>query len=613
MKLWRFAPIREIFLGSRNQNVFLFGMVLLPNFLAALMEGLSFTSILLALTVLSEGLQVNFGNYPFLSGSTISGWLATFSLQETFTLFIILAIVLQVIRSGLNYIGQLASTLLSTRMQIEAQKKVYEQILRLSFSCVSRYKVGDLIEYAKTPAILIHLIMNTLNNAIVASLAIVASIGVMLLLSIPLTILAVVVFGLLALSQKLVIRRISAISLSLSEHMVDFSKHTVQSLHGLRAIHTFDRQSNVMQRILSTLDQIALATKKLNLWQHSIPPVNEIMGIVLVGSFLVLGQWLMKEQQIAVLPILLTFITIVYRLNNRVQVLLGSAAAIAGNWGHVLRLGEILEDQDKEFTPSGGKLFTGLKKEISFSNVKLRYPAAEEFSVDCLNVTIAKGSTVAFVGSSGAGKSSVMDLLLRLYDPTSGQLCVDGQNLQKIDIGSWRAALGVVSQDSFIFNETIEENIRFGHLEASFEEIVQAAQLAGVHSLISSFPHGYHTLLGERGYRLSGGERQRIALARALVRNPEVLILDEATSSLDSQSERFIQEALERFHGQKTIIIVAHRLSTIVNADRIIVMEKGQLAESGTHEELLSRKGQYAAFWQLQALPVAQQEQEVLS
>jgi len=193
------------------------------------------------------------------------------------------------------------------------------------------------------------------------------------------------------------------------------------------------------------------------------------------------------------------------------------------------------------------------------------------------------------------------DLLIRLYDPSDGHIAIDGIDLKELTIGSWRNALGVVSQDTFIFNETIADNIRFGNLEATIDQVMHAAKMAGAHEFITHLPQGYETIVGERGYRLSGGQRQRIALARALVRDPGILILDEATSNLDSQSERLIQEALEKFRGNKTVIIVAHRLSTVVDADTIVVMDQGTVVEKGTHEELLIQEGTYAAFWAMQA------------
>lgn len=592
------SEVKKIFLGPKGTNGILFALVLLPNLIAALLEGISFAMILLAFSMLGADSRPDLSTSWLQAFSILAVWLKTLSSAEAFTFFISIAIGLQVLRSLFTYFGAVASIFLGTRMQIEAQHKVYRQILNFSFPFVSRYKVGDLVEYTSTPATMIRIVMDELNKGVVSVLAIFASLTVMFFLSPSLTWLALGVFGCLGLFQKLVIRKISKISESVSSHLVDFNKHIVQSLHGLRAIYTFDRQKTMMGNISSTLHQLAAATKKLYLWNHTSAPINEILGIVLVGVFLLIGQ--IQEKSAAALPLLLTFITIVYRLNGRMQALLVSVNTVAMNWGAIVRLEEILTHKDKEFASTGHIEFPALKQGITFDHVDLCYLKGQQPAIRAFSAEISKGSTVAFVGHSGAGKSSVIDLLIRLYEPTSGRILIDDTDLQQIHVSSWRQMLGVVSQDAFIFNESIAENIRFGQLEAPLEDIVAAAKMAGAHEFINRLPHGYQTIVGERGYRLSGGERQRIALARALIREPEILILDEATSSLDSQSEQLIQEAIDRFRGVKTVILIAHRLSTVTLADAIFVMEKGCIIERGTHEELLKKEGAYFRYWALQ-------------
>jgi ATP-binding cassette subfamily B protein/subfamily B ATP-binding cassette protein MsbA len=265
------------------------------------------------------------------------------------------------------------------------------------------------------------------------------------------------------------------------------------------------------------------------------------------------------------------------------------------------RLNNILREEDKEFVSNTGLPFHTFNHEIHFNDVGLRYPKSTREVIQGVSFTIPRGKTVALVGSSGAGKSSLLDLLLRLYEPVQGEILVDGVPLQKIDINEWRSKIGVVTQDIFIFNDTIEANILFGSLEASKEEVIDAAKAAGAHQFIQNLPEGYHTAVGERGYRLSGGERQRIALARALIRKPCLLILDEATSSLDTHSEKIIQETLHHLKHRVSMLIVAHRLSTIVHADQIYVVEKGKIIESGVHQELVKMQGRYAYLWRLQS------------
>jgi ATP-binding cassette subfamily B protein/subfamily B ATP-binding cassette protein MsbA len=277
---------------------------------------------------------------------------------------------------------------------------------------------------------------------------------------------------------------------------------------------------------------------------------------------------------------------------------LGSAGI---HYGLIVRLNEILNDRDKEFLPQDGLECKNWEKEIQFKHVSLQYPNTSRPALCDISFVIPKSATVAFVGLSGAGKSSILDLILGLREPLEGEIVVDGQPLSSFSQESWRRRIGVVSQDTFIFNETIEENIRFGDLESSHEKLVAVATSAGASEFIEYLPDGYQTVVGERGHKLSGGERQRIALARALLRNPEILILDEATSSLDSFSEQLIQKSLDLMQNNKTMIIVAHRLSTIVDADQIYVIEQGKIIEAGRHEELLFFHGRYAQLWDFQS------------
>lgn len=489
----RYSSIKSISFGEKGKNLILFFIILIPNLISAFFEGVSFGFILLALKALGNSVD---GNPPFPL-TFLSKWIASYNSQQIFMIFIVLSIVSQIARSGLSYFGKIGTLILGTRIQTEAQVRVYRQILRFSFPFVNRYKTGDLLEYSKIPSMLIGCFMDPLNQVIISAFTIAASLCMMLFLSPSLTFLATVTFGLFALSQKFIISKISRMSEFLSGLMVDFSKHTVQSLHALRAIHVFDRQSRVIKNILVNLDKIAETTKKLSFWSQAVQPINETVGIMVVGLFLVIGQWFITGSEGEALPMLLTFIIIIHRLNTRLQILFNSVSLIATHWGHIVRLEEILDDSDKEFVLAGEKKAASFSAVISFANVTLQYTGSPQPAVQDLSLHIPKGSTIAFVGSSGAGKSSILDLILGLYEPTKGEISIDGVNLRSLDMSSWRGKLGVVSQDTFIFNETIEENIRFGAPDAPFEKIVLAAQIAGAHEFIARLAQEYQTDVGE--------------------------------------------------------------------------------------------------------------------
>jgi len=316
---------------------------------------------------------------------------------------------------------------------------------------------------------------------------------------------------------------------------------------------------------------------------------------------LVAGSLFLKREYSAILPALATFILSLNRLSAQVQGLTNNVNMLAQNSGQMMRLDTILQVQDKEFSRQGGEVFEGLKSYVSFEQVSLNYDGTSTPALSNLSFKLHKNSVTALVGESGAGKSSIADLLIGLYAPTAGQILVDGLDLQAYSWESWRSRLGVVSQDTFIFNQSILDNIRYSLPHATNTDVWEAARLAQADKFIQAMPQGYDTVVGERGYRLSGGQRQRIALARAILKKPEILILDEATSALDSQSERLVQEALNQFECDRTVLVIAHRLSTIIHADQIVVMEQGQVVEQGNHEELIALDGKYARYWSLQS------------
>lgn len=593
----------QIFCGKRYKNIPLFLSIFLPNLCAALIEGASFGCILLAFAVLNGESTISSRFFDYISFLGADSFFRALSQNQAFIFFIIVAVCLQSIRSCLNYLGQFLATLLGARVQKELQIRIYQQILSLSFPYLNRYKVGELVEYAKSPETIVFPLVDTLNRIFVAKLTVLVLTAMMFCLAPILTIVIIGLFGICGLVQQLLVKRMLSASTQLSNYVVESSRQTVQNLTGIRTIYVFDRQKDVLQQLLGNIQKIVGFAKKLHALNHAITPINEVIGVILAGASLVFGAIFLENRNVAALSMLLTFMTLTYRLSGRVQILMSTIGTIAFYFGPISKLNHFLRREDKTYSSAAGKPFSVLTNAIEFKNISFSYSGdSNVLAVQDLSFFLPKGKMLALVGASGAGKSSVVDLLLRLYEPDSGAILIDGKDLCEYELGSWRGAIGVVSQEAFVFNQSIEENIRFGYLSASEEDIVEAAQAAGAHSFIVDLPEGYQTIIGERGYRLSGGEKQRLALARALVRKPQLLILDEATSNLDSHSEHLIQQALEKFQKDRTVIVVAHRLSTVLKADQILVLNKGAVVESGSHQELLEKNGCYAHFWNLQTL-----------
>jgi subfamily B ATP-binding cassette protein MsbA len=573
-------------------------ITLLINVFVAVLEGSSFAFILFAFGALTD-LQAFLNNSVILK---LPGYnfFNSFSAQQIFSFCIIIAVLLQAFRSVLNYIGQVISAIISTKIQVKLQQEIYCRILDFTFPYVSKFKAGELTEYVKEPEKIILNLFQPINQFLVGVFTILISIVVMGVISYELTLITLILMIIFGLSQKRILKKIRKTSEEHTDHIISLTTHIIQTFQGLKTIFTFDQQKISKQKIGKNLDCIFKVSKKMYLTFFAVPSITETFGIVLVGICCVLGSFFFKEHSFSVASLLLTFITVTYRMASKVQLVIQSVGLINLNFGSLKRIEHILNNEDKEFELESGKNIESFKRSISIKNVFLKYPSKDSYSLQNISAVIKKGATVAFVGPSGAGKSSLIDLLINLYKPSSGSIEIDDMDLNQLNRSSWRQKLGVVSQDTFILNESVEENIRFGFDSFSFEEVVSACKIAGAHDFISLLPEGYNTLVGERGHKLSGGERQRLALARAIIRNPEILILDEATSNLDSKSEKIIQEVFEKLHNSKTIIIIAHRLSTIMNADEIFVIDNGFVIERGNHQNLLKLEGTYSKLWDIQ-------------
>lgn len=329
-------------------------------------------------------------------------------------------------------------------------------------------------------------------------------------------------------------------------------------------------------------------------------PVTIILPIIMIAIIAWLSILFLGQRTSGILPSLVTFVVALQRLNGSIGAISETVLRFQSNSANLDMLNSFLDQKDKEYRRKSGTTYQGFSHEIRLNEVTLNYGRDLPPALTDVSIVLPRGQTIALVGRSGAGKSSIADILAGLYDPNNGSITVDGVDLRSYELSSWQKRIGVVSQDTFLFNASIAANISFGSPSASMDAIQRAAKEAQAGGFIELLPNGYDTLVGERGYRLSGGQRQRISLARAILRNPDLLILDEATSALDTESERLVQEAIDKFDRKHTILVIAHRLSTIVNADKIYVLDQGRVIEEGNHQELIKKEGIYFSLWQQQ-------------
>jgi ATP-binding cassette, subfamily B, bacterial MsbA len=512
-----------------------------------------------------------------------------------------LALLVQALISLASFLNQVCIGYFSARCKALVTARIHRQVLQLSFPCASGYKVGDLTDYAAQGPEAIRIKVEQSSALLVGLLMMAAYLVTMVSIS-PWLLLAVMAIGLLiTLLQKRLLPRIRSGSKAVADTQVAISSRITEDFQGLRLLHSTGLLEMADRRLVAVMGELEGQLRGQARRLAVVGPFSSFLPILAITVLVAISVLLLGGRSTGVLPSLVTFVLALQKLSGRINMLSINFNTLADNSGRYKRLNAILSPQGKQFRRLGGAPINELKKEIRFEGVSLQYAPELPPALREISFTLAKGQMLALVGPSGAGKSSIADLLTGLYAPTQGRILIDSTPIEQLELASWQQRLGVVSQDTFLFNATIAENIAIGSPGATPAQIESACRAAQAAGFIECLPNGYNTFVGERGFRLSGGQRQRLSLARAILREPELLILDEATSALDSQSERLVQEAIEQFERNHTVLVIAHRLSTIVHADQILVLEGGRVVERGHHSTLLARQGLYAQLWHQQS------------
>lgn len=478
-------------------------------------------------------------------------------------------------------------------------KLLYDKILQLPIGYFTEQRKGDILSRSSNDiAELENSIIGALEGMIKEPLNIIGIIIVLFAISVKLTLF---VFVLLPLAGFVVGRIGRSLKKQTNKAQVKWGEIMSQmeeTLSGLRIIKAFNAETRVKKSFYGLIDEIFLIKNKILYRRDLASPLSESLGVIILCCVLWFGGKLVLSGEILSGSSFIGYVALFSQIINPSKALSQAVYNVNRGIATLDRLNEILEAPVVVEESKQAIELDGFKKDIQFDNVQFAYN--DTVILNQINLTIQKGKTIALVGSSGAGKSTLADLVPRFHDVSAGQLLIDGKNIKDYSLHSLRQHISIVTQEPILFNDTIAANIALGKPDATLEEIKEAARIANAYDFIIKKDQGFDTMIGDRGSKLSGGERQRLTIARAVLKNPPILILDEATSALDTESEKLVQDAINNMMQHRTSIVIAHRLSTIRHADEIIVLQKGNIVERGNHDELLAQNGYYKKLIEMQ-------------
>ena len=492
---------------------------------------------------------------------------------------------------------------LRTGIVRDIRTQVYNKLLNLPLGFFSRERKGDIIaRMSGDVGEIEYSITSSLDMLIKNPILIIFYFATLLFTSWELTLFTILVVPLMAWAMSAIGKQLKRESLEAQGKWSDTMSQIDETLGGLRIIKAFIAEEKMKARFLNTSNELKRANSKVFIRQALAHPVSEFLGSVMIMIVLWFGGTLILNDNASIdAPTFIFFMIILYSVLNPLKELAKAGYNIPKGMASVERVDKIMKAENNIKEKPDAKAISSFNDKIEFRNVRFSYGDGKEV-IHGVDLTVPKGQTIAIVGQSGSGKSTLVDLIPRYHDVTSGELLIDGTNVKDLKIHSLRSLIGNVNQEAILFNDTIFNNIAFGVENATMEQVVAAAKIANAHDFIMEKENGYDTMIGDRGGRLSGGQRQRISIARAILKNPPILILDEATSALDTESERLVQEALDRLTSTRTTIAIAHRLSTIKNANEIYVMQDGVIVEHGKHADLIALDGYYKKLNDMQAL-----------
>ncbi len=518
---------------------------------------------------------------------------------RTLGLICILMVSFILLKNLFLYLSYYVLNPLKNKIVNQLREDLYDKVLRLPIGFFNEKRKGDLMSRMTNDVGEVEgSLIGALEGWIKDPLTIIVTLTVLFLISVELTLFILILIPVLGLVIGRITRSLKKHSQEVAKKYGETLSTLDETLGGLRVIKAFNIEKLLRNKFFKTNEELLKAKNSISYRRDLASPLSEVLGVILFTAVLYYGGSLVLQNKLLEASAFLGFLGIFYNIINPAKALSTSFSNMRKGGAAINRIEEILKTPITVDDNPNGKQLHVFTDKIEFRNVTFAYDDA--VILNNVNLTVLKGKTVALVGSSGAGKSTLADLVPRFHDVTSGEVFIDGINIKDYSLYSVRSQMSIVTQEPILFNDSIANNIKLGKENATEEEITEAAKIANAHEFIIKKEGGYQSNIGDRGSKLSGGERQRLTIARAVLKNPPILILDEATSSLDTESERLVQDAINNMMQNRTSIVIAHRLSTIRHADEIIVLQKGMIVERGNHEELLAQNGFYRKLVEMQ-------------
>lgn len=529
-------------------------------------------------------------------------FMTTYGKIQTLGVLAVGLIVMTFLKVITYYLSSLFMAYMQTGVVKDLRNNILDKILTLPIGFFTEEKKGDIMSRVSVDVTDVEAsIMGSLDMLIKNPIIILIYLFVLISVSWELSLFVFIMLPLAGLLMGVVGKNLKKDSLEVGKEQGNLTSQIEEMLGGLRIIKAFNAEGKISNRSHNQTRRIRDAILKVVKRQYLAHPMSEFLGTMIISIVVCYGGYLILCTNSGLqASVFIYYILIFYSIINPIKELSRASYNVRKGMGSLERIDKIMTAENPISSPENAVVLDNFKNEIEYKNVYFKYK--NDWILEDINLTIKRGKTIALVGQSGSGKSTLVDLLPRFWDVNAGEILIDGVNIKNIPLISLRSLMGNVNQEAILFNDTFYNNIAFGVENATMEDVVKAAKIANAHDFISVTEFGYDTNIGDRGCKLSGGQRQRISIARAILKNPPILILDEATSALDTESEKLVQEALENLMKNRTTIVIAHRLSTVRNADEICVLEKGKIIERGNHDELMALKGAYFNLQQSQSL-----------